>query len=151
MALPDAFAPDTIQGLLARLDSLGPDSRARWGKMDVAQMLAHCCTPYEQLRGEKGGGPWILKVLARAFFKRGIVGDAPFKHNLPTSPVFRIVDPRDFERERARLKGFIASSHGEGRAAFEGRTHVTFGVLSATEWSNLLWKHLDHHFRQFGA
>ncbi len=151
MPLPDAFAPDTVQGLLSRLDSLAADRQALWGTMDVAQMCAHCATPYEQLRGEKGGGPWILKVLARAFFKGGIVGEAPFRRNLPTSPVFRIADPRDFARERARLRELVQAHHGEGRAAYEGRRHVTFGPLSATEWSNLLWKHLDHHLRQFGA
>jgi hypothetical protein len=151
MPLPDAFAPDTIQGLLARLEALKSDTRPQWGKMDVAQMCAHCCTPYEQLRGGKGGGPWILKVLARAFFKGGIVGEAPFRRNLPTPKTFRVADPRDFERERARLRNFISSCHGEGRAAFDGRGHVTFGPLTATEWSNLLYKHLDHHLRQFGA
>lgn len=151
MAFPDAFDPATIQGLLARLDALRPETRAQWGKMDVAQMCAHCATPYAQLRGEKGGGPWILKVLARAFFKGGIVGEAPFKRNLPTPRTFRVADPRDFERERGRLRELIKAHHGEGRAAFEGREHVTFGRLSATEWSNLLYKHLDHHLRQFGA
>lgn len=151
MPLPDAFAPETVQALLARVDSLSAGSRPRWGTRDVARMCAHCATPYEQLRGEKGGGPWLMRILARAFLKGGIVGEAPYKPNQPTAPWFRIADPRDFERERARLRELIRSHHGEGRVAFEGRGHVTFGPLSATEWSNLLDKHLDHHLRQFGA
>ena len=118
MALPDAFDPATIRSLLARLDGLGSDARAQWGTMDVARMCAHCCTPYEQLRGEKGGGPWVLKVLARAFFKGGIVGERPFRHNLPTPKPFRVADPRDFERERSRLRDLIQVHHGEGRSAY---------------------------------
>jgi len=26
-----------------------------------------------------------------------------------------------------------------------------FGPLTADEWDRLLWKHLDHHLRQFGT
>lgn len=114
-------------------------------------MLAHCCTPYEQLRGEKGGGPRMLRWMARLFFKESVVGERPFRKNLPTAPQFVIADPRDFAREMGRLLTLVGEFHGLGRDAFEGRIHVTFGALTARQWSNLLWKHLDHHLRQFGA
>jgi hypothetical protein len=38
-----------------------------------------------------------------------------------------------------------------GRNAFEGREQITLGALSSREWNNLLYKHIDHHLRQFGA
>lgn len=151
MPLPDAFEPAVVEALIRRIDTLRADSPALWGTLDAARMCAHCCTPYEQLRGEKGGGSWPLRLLARTFLKRGILGEAPYKRNLPTAPWFRIADPRDFERERTRLAALVRSHHGEGRGAFEGRIHVTFGRLTAAEWSTLLYKHLDHHLRQFGA
>jgi hypothetical protein len=28
---------------------------------------------------------------------------------------------------------------------------LSFGALTKTEWSNMLYKHLDHHLTQFGA
>jgi len=62
-----------------------------------------------------------------------------------------VSDAREFRTEQERLSALIRSVHGQGAAAFEGRVHVTFGALSAREWSNLLWKHLDHHLRQFGG
>lgn len=151
MPLPDVFEPAVTQDLVDRICQLQPRSAPLWGRMDVARMLAHCCTPYEQLRGEKGGGGPLLRWMARMLFKETVVGERPFRRNVPTPKAFQVADARDLERERERLLGFIQAAHGEGRAAFEGRPHVSFGPLTAREWSNLLWKHLDHHLRQFGC
>jgi len=151
MALPDVFAAATTEELIARLERLRADSPALWGRMDVAQMLAHCCIPYVQLEGKMGGGPWLMRWIARLAFKGSVVGEAPFKKNVPTPKDFIVSTSRDFEAERNRLKAHIQEVHGRGAAAFEGRSHVTFGPLTAREWSNLIFKHLDHHLRQFGV
>jgi hypothetical protein len=151
MTFPNIFDPSTTAGLIARLERLRPDSPALWGRMNVAQMLAHCCIPYDQLEGRIGGGPWLMRFLARHFFRKSAVGEEPFKKNLPTPKTFIVADPRDFERERARLMAFIRAVHSQDAAAFEGRRHDTFGVLTAREWSNLIYKHLDHHLQQFGV
>jgi len=151
MTLPDAFDPAAIEALFARMDSLHPGTQRLWGRMDVAQMLGHCCVPYEQIQGKRGGGPWFMGFLARHFFKQKVVGEALYGKNIPTPKVFKVADARDFEAEKARLRGLVREFHGLGAAAFDGRVHVAFGPLTAREWSNLLWKHLDHHLRQFGA
>ena len=33
----------------------------------------------------------------------------------------------------------------------QNERNTSFGVLSASQWSNMFYKHLDHHFRQFGV
>jgi hypothetical protein len=151
MPLPDAFDSAALENLFTRLDALTPSTQHLWGRMDVAQMLAHCCVPYEQLQGKRGGGPWLLRFLARHFFKQKVVGEPLYGRNIPTPDDFKVADPRDFANERERLRGLVREFHAPGAAAFEGRVHVAFGPLTAREWSNLLWKHLDHHLRQFGA
>lgn len=151
MPLPDIFDAAVAQDLHARIGRLTPSMPPLWGRMNAAQMLAHCCVPYEQLRGGRGGGPLLVRWIGRVFFKNAVVGERPFRKNIPTPRSFVIADAREFEAERERLLALMESIHREGRAAFEGRAHVTFGVLSATEWSNLMWKHLDHHLRQFGT
>lgn len=151
MPQPDIFDPAVTRSLCDRICQLDPRSAPLWGRMDGAQMLAHCGTPYAQLRGEVDGGPLLVRWLGRLLFKGTVIGERPFRRNLPTARVFVVADPRDFERERERLLAAIQALHGEGRAAFEGRVHPAFGPLSARQWSNLLWKHLDHHLRQFGC
>jgi hypothetical protein len=29
--------------------------------------------------------------------------------------------------------------------------HPLFGALSRNDWARLIWKHIDHHMRQFGV
>jgi len=151
MALPDCFDPEETGRLLARLAALRPESTPLWGKLDAAQMLAHCCIPYEQIDGTRGAGPLLARLAGRYVFKGAVVSEKPYRHNLPSPKSFLIADTREFQKEFERLTAFIRSTHGRGAAAFEGRAHITFGPLSAREWSNLLWKHLDHHLRQFGV
>jgi Protein of unknown function (DUF1569) len=151
MPLPDIFDPAVTAQLIRRIESVSQATKPAWGKMNAAQMLAHCCVVYRQIRGEIGAGPWLLRTLARTFFKKSVVGDEPFKQNLPTAKAFIIRNPQEFARERERLITYVREIHAEGAAAFEGRTSLTWGPMSAREWSNLLYKHLDHHLRQFSA
>lgn len=151
MALPDCFDPKETEALLARIAALSPESSPLWGKMDAAQMLAHCCIPYEQVQGQRGAGPLLARLAGRYLFKGSVVGEQPFRRNLPTPRSFLVADAREFEKELGRLVACIRAVHGQGAVAFEGRAHVTFGPLSARQWSNLMWKHLDHHLRQFGV
>jgi hypothetical protein len=152
MSLPNVFDPPATAELLARMDRLVPDTPSRWGQMNVAQMLAHCCIPYEQAQGERDtGASGLLKFLARWLVKPKIAGEALYGKNLRSPRSMSITDVRDFSTERERLRAYVTRAHGQGAAAFEGRAHVFFGPMTAQEWSNLLWKHLDHHFRQFGV
>ena len=34
---------------------------------------------------------------------------------------------------------------------FEGKVSSSFGSMTSKEWSTQFYKHIDHHFRQFGA
>jgi len=151
MSLPDSFDPAVTAQLVARIRTLTQAHAPRWGTMTPARMLAHCCILYDQIEGRHDGGPWVIRLLARLFAKRKIVSETPFKENLPTPRAAQIQDDRDFAMEQARLLGLIASVHGRGAAGMEGHVSPVFGPLTAQEWSNLLWKHLDHHLRQFGV
>jgi len=149
---PDIFLPETNAQLFARIDQLRPDTQALWGKMKVDQMLAHCCVPYEQALGLRQDGPnVVMKWMLRLFFKTGMVNEVPYKQSLPTAPAFVIADRRNFEREQSRLKDLIRQFTAPGRAHYDGKEQISLGKLSADEWNNLMFKHLDHHLRQFGV
>jgi hypothetical protein len=38
-----------------------------------------------------------------------------------------------------------------GKEHFEGKESLSFGPMTAQEWNNLFYKHLDHHLNQFGV
>ncbi len=152
MALPNLYTPEGVEEFIARINRLSPISQRRWGKMNVSQMLAHCCVPFEQMLGERNDGPNLfMKLALRIFFKKTMTNEVPFKPNLPTAPSFIIVDQRDFEKEKQRLIHYVVKPLELGKSHFENKYQISLGKLTATEWNNLLAKHLDHHLRQFGV
>ena len=60
-------------------------------------------------------------------------------------------DDKDFETERNRLSGLIDRFAAAGPAGCTSHPHAFFGPLTPDEWAVLMYKHLDHHLRQFGA
>lgn len=146
----DSQGKDTM---IARVNALTADSRAQWGKMDVAQMLAHCNVAYEIVHepGKHTPPGFIGKFFARVFAKNMVVGDKPYPQNSPTAPMFVIDEPKDFETEKARMMSYINATFDQGVAHYEGLENMTFGKLSAEQWNTLFSKHLDHHLRQFGV
>lgn len=148
----NVFEVNTSENLINRLNNLSIESKARWGKMNVAQMLAHCNVTYELVYENTHKPPnFLMKLLFKFFIKKFIVNEIPYKQNLGTAPAFIITNERDFIREKARLKDFIKQTQQLGASYFEGKESISFGKLTAKEWNNMFYKHLDHHFKQFGV
>jgi Protein of unknown function (DUF1569) len=64
---------------------------------------------------------------------------------------FVISDKRDFVREQERLKGNVRQFHEGGEVRCTKHPHPFFGSVTPQEWATGMYKHLDHHLRQFGA
>jgi hypothetical protein len=137
--------------MLARLDALRPDAPRQWGRMDVAQMLAHCQQPLRVALGELPLKRSLVGVLFGRLAKRQLLAAKPWQQGLPTAPEFRVHDARDFAREHAALRALVERFARGGPAALTKAPHPFFGRLTADEWQALQWRHLDHHLRQFGA
>ena len=153
MALPNIFDKQITDQLMQRINNLTPETKPQWGKMSVSQMLAHCCVTYQYVyESEKFKRPnllmqWVLKT----FVKKAVVNEVGYKHNTQTGPDFIIRDEKNFEEEKNRLIGFLIRAQKDGEKYFDGKASFSFGKLNITEWNNMFYKHLDHHFRQFGV
>jgi Protein of unknown function (DUF1569) len=77
--------------------------------------------------------------------------DKPMMRNSPTSKELVIEDDHDFAIERARLGTLIGRFAAAGPAGCTSHPHAFFGPLTPEEWGILMYKHLDHHLRQFGV
>jgi len=153
MAFPNIFNEEVSNGLIERLNRLTPDSPRQWGKMDAAQMLAHCSVAYETIY-EPGKHPapnFLMKIVMKLIVKNMVTGDKPLKKNSPTAPYFIMKSDKDFEAERTRLIEYIKRTQQLGETEFDGKENMSFGILNKTQWSNMMYKHLDHHLQQFGA
>jgi len=152
MAIVNIFSQEGAQEIISRIEKLTPTSQALWGKMNVAQMLAHNCVTYEMTYEDKHPKPnFLVKFLLKSFVKKGIVKEMPYKKNSQTAPAFLIKGERNFEVEKNRLINFIKKTADLGAQHFDNKESHSFGKLSKTEWNNMFAKHLDHHLGQFGV
>ncbi len=150
--MKNIFLPNTTAETIARIDQLNADSKPVWGKMNAAQMFAHCAVAYEMVYTDKHPAPGgFMKFMLKAFVKKGVVNEVNYKRNLRTAPQFIIANERDFEAEKATLVGYIKRTQELGADHFDGKVNMSFGVMAVEEWNNLFYKHLDHHLRQFGV
>jgi hypothetical protein len=145
------YQPDALEEILTRLETLTPDARRLWGKMDASQMLAHCICGMRTATGEKKPPRVLLGRILGPLFKPQFLNDRPLQKNSPTDKSFIISDTRDFEKEKAGLIEIITRFSRGGASQCTTHPHAFFGKFSAEEWGIGMYKHLDHHFRQFGA
>ena len=148
MEVKNLFEPAVKQEIVSRINQLSPGSQRKWGKMDVAQMLAHCQMPLGVAVGKHTlKGSFFIKLIG-PLFKKKLFNDQPFKQNLPTDKSFKMTDPKDFEYEKQNL---IQMINDFSETTMSGEPHPFFGKLTKEEWSKGTWKHLDHHLQQFGV
>jgi len=136
--------------LIARIEMLTPSSTAIWGKMNVAQMLAHCHMPIKIAFGELQLKRDWLGLLFGQLAKKKLITPEPFKKNLPTFKDGVIKGEKDFDAEKESLINMVKRLKN-GQDTLTQHPHPFFGVLTIDEWDTLQYKHLDHHLRQFGV
>lgn len=145
------FQQEVFDEVISRIDKLQPASMRQWGKMDVAQMMAHCSLVMDLALGRlKPPRIFIGRVLG-PFFKPMCTNDKPFGKNAPTDRRFVISDQRDFLPEQEQLKQKVGQFHDGGEAQCTRHPHPFVGALTPYAWSRVMYKHLDHHLRQFDA
>ncbi len=151
MALPSIFETKTTESILSRLNHLTNTTQPLWGKMNAAQMLAHLNVAYDIDSGKiKSETPALMKFMLKLFLKPILVNEKPYKKNSRTAPLFLISSEKDFEKEKKSLIDNILESQNNGREYYEGRESNSVGKMNANEWSNMYYKHIEHHFSQFG-
>ncbi len=153
MTVLNIFDKTVAEGVIARINQLSAATPAQWGKMNVAQMLAHCSVTYEMVYENNHSKPnFFMGFILKTFLKGGLVdATTAYKRNSGTAPAFIIKGERDFEAEKKRLSDYISQTQSLGESHFDGKESLSFGPLTKTEWSNLFYKHLDHHLTQFGV
>lgn len=149
---PSLYDQKTVDSLVERINKLSPDDSPKWGKMDVAQMLAHCALSFEHNNGDKENkAPFILRVFFKGMMRKVLLGPEQYRKNSPTAANFKVVDRRVFDQEKGRLITLIQRWKSDGPAATEKLSHSILGKLTPEEWGFMMYKHTDYHLVQFGV
>ncbi len=144
------FDPGVIKELMDRVSELKPGDKAKWGKMNPTEMLSHCNIAIQKTIG------WD-RELRKATFKQTMVKWLAlyilptFPKNVKTSPAFETygqVSSLEFEKQIRVYKELLLKLQHLDKPL--RAPHPYFGPLTHHEWGQVIWKHLDHHLKQFG-
>jgi transposase InsO family protein len=149
--MKNLFERESVEEIISRIDKLQPAAERRWGKMDVAQMMAHCSAAMDMASGRLNMPRVFLGRLLGPFVKPIYTNEKPLSRNSPTAKQLVFSDQRDFAGEQEQLRLKVRQFHEGGEAKCTRHPHPFFGALTPQEWSRGMYKHLDHHLRQFGA
>lgn len=151
--MKNTLTPEGKRAILDRLEKLAPDTPARWGSMKVNQMLAHMNDAHKIALGMKSAED------KSNFYTHNIMFPVAV-YLLPSWPKGEKTAPElDQKQAGSKAKDFYTELEFlykmmdilEEREESKLQPHPMFGRLSKKQWSDLLYKHFDHHLRQFGV
>ena len=131
------FNKQDNERIVARVAAVQSEKKAIWGTMSAEQMLLHCQQPFKVVFEELKLKRSLVAILFGGLIKKSALDDKAFKANLPT--------------EKKNLIACIQKFHSAGPEGVTQQPHPFFGKMTDKEWDKLMYKHLDHHLRQFGA
>lgn len=146
--MPSFYEPGRREELLDRFARLTPDRAAAWGRMDAPRMVRHLIESLRMANGElvPRPRPFPLQRLVRYL----AIHVLPFPKGAPTAPELLARAPATWDVDLAHLRDLVAR-HPEPREGAPLPPHPAFGRMTKRDWGALLYKHLDHHLRQFGC
>ncbi|MGS2760632.1 DUF1569 domain-containing protein [Sinomicrobium sp. M5D2P9] len=152
MNLKSVFQADVRRELISRINSLTPESKAQWGKMNVYQMTRHCTIWDEWIQG-KNNVVYKQDLLGRIFgkmaLKSNVKNDKPLKRGMPAGKGFIIKEKEgDVEKQKKIWAGLVSEYAHFNNPRF---IHDFFGKMSEEQIGIFVYKHTDHHLRQFGC
>jgi hypothetical protein len=146
------FEAARVKEVKQRMAQLRPNSERVWGQMNPAQALAHCSRGIELALGDRTPPRALLgRIIGRMVKPLALGNDEPMRRNSPTVKELVVQDERELGTERERLCGLIDRFAAAGPEGCTTHPHSFFGRLTSEEWATLMYKHLDHHLRQFGV
>jgi hypothetical protein len=152
MAIKTVLSATGYEEIKNRIESLTPNSERQWGKMDVAQMLAHCSKLIEQTLGKipfKDESNFLSRTVIRWIAFKNMEKGA-FAKDLPTVKGFAITDERQFALEKKRLLDNLTDFYAQGQNGHL-MPHPAFGQFTNEEWGQFMHLHLAHHLTQFSV
>lgn len=143
------FIESCINELMNRIEKLDNNTIPNWGTMNASQMLAHCSEVLKNALGETQQKRKLIGYVISPFVRSRFYDSEPYKKKGGPS-TFIIEDEKDFEFEKQNLINRIKQFHKVDKAQLKNSVHPILGKFTPEQWGIGQYKHLDHHFRQFG-
>lgn len=144
------FDKATRDELIHRINSLNESSNSVWGKMNLFQMLKHCTLWDEWIQGKTTYNRVLSgRILGKIMLKNALKNDAPLQRNTPTIPSLITKEKNgDIATQKAEWISRIEKYANYSNPTF---VHVFFGKMTTEQIGYFVYKHIDHHLRQFNG
>lgn len=145
------FEQDVRKELTDRIGSLTQNHTAQWGKMNLFQMIKHCVIWNDWVLGES---KYMYKqefmgwLFGRMALNGLIKNDKPLSKNVPAGSFAIKETDGDTIYEKQILLRQISLYENFSNPEF---IHNFFGRMKREEIGIFVYKHMDHHLRQFNA
>jgi predicted hydrocarbon binding protein len=111
--------------------------------------LAHCSSFQDIAMGNSfPARDWLGRLIGR-FVKPIFYNDKPLPQNMSTIQSILIADEKEFLTEKKKLKQKIITFQNNDSEKCKIYPHPFFGKLTIEQWGKGIYKHLDHHLKQF--
>ncbi len=143
------YSQEVYQICLNRLNAITPETKAEWGKMNAAQMFAHCTEVLEVMNGKSMKIDFMSRLF-KPIIRATVIGNKTYAKGGPTAPQFEIKTAKNFQQEKERLLKALDSFYNMDKSKASTLKHSYFGTLKLEERGWSMYKHLNHHLNQFG-
>ncbi len=138
--------------ILQRLKNLTAAAPRQWGKMNGAEMLRHCRSQLEFIQAPSDAVKVYKTPYRFAPVRWLALYGVPWPKNTATAPEMdvtkKLTDTTEFDKEKQLL---LEALQQLSKAEKVEAVHPLFGRMGKKQWGRVVWKHLDHHLRQFGG
>jgi hypothetical protein len=134
-----------------RLERLTPDARRRWGRMTAHEMVCHLSDSFRAAMREKPVSMMPGPIPRRLIKWIALHTSLPWAKNLQTRPEVEQgrggTPPKDWPLDVDTLRRLLVAFPLQKEFA----RHPIFGAMDWSDWQIWGFRHVDHHFRQFGV
>ncbi len=142
-------------GMFSLLSNLAADSKNSWGKMNAQQMVEHLADFFD-ISAAKVSFRLVIPEEHLPKYKAFLLSDKEFREN--TKAPAEVLGEEPLPVRTANMEAAmnnLRNSVDDFYKYFENdpakiTVHPVFGPLNFEEWILLHYKHVTHHFRQFG-
>jgi hypothetical protein len=136
------------------LDSLTPEHQPKWGKMTPQHVVEHLSLSFALANGKIKADKFITPEDRLPLMKRFVTTDTPLKENTKSPVLSEEPSPLKYGSLEEAKAMFLLQLQNifnvyEADSTLVIRNPV-FGDLNYEEQLGLIYKHVQHHFRQFG-
>ncbi|MBR9853294.1 MAG: DUF1569 domain-containing protein [Algicola sp.] len=145
------FDKNIREELIDRIDKISENNKAEWGKMSLIQMLKHNTYWNKWILGKEDHTykqAFIGKIFGKIALKKMIKDEKPLDKNIPTSDQFKAKESTgNIESEKSDWILLVKQYESYNNPSF---IHDFIGKMTKEQIGILVYKHTDHHLRQFG-